>query len=109
MLPHYKLKQGNELESQKSLAPYQPARRADLREVVAGKARIRIATAGCARGRSRKSSRRESPAHGHRWFSRGERDRSSSPLHAPFDVELRDRPGYVSAWLLHHEVQPARK
>jgi len=25
------------------------------------------------------------------------------------DVELRYRPGHVSPWLLHHEVQPARK
>ncbi len=41
--------------------------------------------------------------------ARGERDRDHSPLHAPFDVELRGRSRHVSAGLVHHEVQRARE
>ena len=44
-----------------------------------------------------------------RGISRSQRNRSDPPFHAPFHVELRDRPGHVPARLLHDEVQPARQ
>ena len=39
--------------------------------------------------------------------ARSQRDRNHPPLHATFHLELRDRPGHVSAGLVHDEVQPA--
>ena len=45
----------------------------------------------------------------HRRISRSQRNRSSSPLHSPFHLELRHRSRHVSAGFLHHEIQSARK
>ncbi len=93
----------------KAAASRQPERRADLREIRAGQARHGAAAARRACRRSGSGAGRGLRARRRRRLPGSQRDRSDSPLHAAFHLELRHRPGHVSAGLLHHEVQPARQ
>ena len=109
MRRHYKDQIKHDRQNQKSHAPHQSERRPDLREILARQARLRTPAARRPRRRSRKSSGRKSSPRRRRRFPRSQRNRSHTPLHAPFHVELRHRSRHVSARLLHHEVQSARQ
>src|SRR5205823_12287429 len=98
-----------ERTNQKSVAARKSERRIDLREIVAGKARIRVAATGCAGRGTSESAWRASSQGRCRRLPRSERNRSAAPLHAAFHLESRHRSWHVSARLLHHEVQPARE
>src|SRR6266850_5488166 len=104
-----KRKAENERQNQEGFHTHKPERGTDLREILPWEARIRTAAARCARGRSREGPGCESPPGRRRRISRSERDRSAAPLHAAFDLELRHRPGHVSAGLLHNEIQSSRE
>ena len=87
--------------------PHFAERSAAVRAQLAGQEGVPAAGAGRAGGGSRRGAGRGERARGDRGLPGSERGGGDPPLHAAFDVELRDRLRHVSAGLVHDEVQPA--